>query len=167
VDEYRRHGSRTAVWAGTALAPSRSAVDADTEVWFALPSDSGRVVWEALNAATVGPGLAELRGVPAWVHGVHFGDVVTTVESAEGGLVGVAVHRRGAQATFRLWLGEDPRLAASWREIAERYAERGCLVDVVSEQLIALSCPVGSAPLIRGMLIEEESTTALVFEDGG
>jgi hypothetical protein len=142
------------VWAGTALAPSRSAVDADTEVWFALPSDSGRVVWEALNAATIGPGLAELRGVPAWVHGVHFGDVVTTVESAEGGLVGVAVHRRGAQATFRLWLGEDPRLAASWREIAE-------------EQLIALSCPVGSAPLIRGMLIEEESTTALVFEDGG
>lgn len=155
------------MWAGTTLAPLQSAADADTEVWFALPSDSGQVFWEALDAARVGPDLVELRGVPAWAHGVHFGDVVTTVESAEGGLVGVAVQQHGGHATFRLWLGEDPHLSASWLGVAERYAARGCLVDVVSEKLIALSCPVGSAPLIRGMLVEEESTTALVFEDGG
>ncbi|EYT63986.1 hypothetical protein H489_0109700 [Curtobacterium flaccumfaciens UCD-AKU] len=77
-----------------------------------------------------------------------------------------SVSEHGNQATFRLWLGEDPDLAAAWRSIAGRYAQRGCLVDAISENLIALSCPVENASLIRDLLIHEEQATALMWEDG-
>jgi hypothetical protein len=167
MDEYRQHHSRTAGWTGSALAPLQSASDVDTEVWFALPSDSGDVFWEGLNAKIVGPDLVQVRAVPAWVYGVNFGDTVATVRSAEGSIVGTSVSQRGDQATFRVWLGQDPNLAAAWLPIAERYSQRGCLIDAISENLIALSCSIGSAALIRELLIEEERTTALVWEDGG
>jgi len=153
---------------GSSLVPlqSVSEPDTDTEVWFALPSDSGDVFWEGLNATIIGQDLVQVRAVPAWVYGVNFGDTVATVRSAEGPLVGKNVIQRGDQATFRVWLGEDPALAATWLSIVEHYAQRGCLVDAISANLIALSCPVESAPLIRDLLIREEQTTALVWEDG-
>jgi len=166
MSEYRQHPSRTAEWAGSSLVPTQSSSDADTEVWFALPSDSGDVFWEALNAKTIGPDLVQVRAVPAWVYGVNYDDTVATVRSAEGSLVATSVSEHGNQATFRLWLGEDPDLAAAWRSIAGRYAQRGCLVDAISENLIALSCPVENAPLIRDLLIHEEQATALMWEDG-
>lgn len=34
------------------------------------------------------------------------------------------------------------------------------------DHVIALSCSIASAPLIRDLLIREERTTALVWEDG-
>ena len=128
-------------------------------------SDSGDVFWEVLHAETIGPDLVQVRAVPAWVYGVNFDDTVATVRSAEGSTVATSVSQRGNQATFRLWLGEDPALAAAWLSIAGRYAQRGCLVDVISENLIALSCPVENAPLIRDLLVHEEQTTALIWED--
>lgn len=155
MSEYRRHPSRTAEWAESSLAPAQSASDADTEVWFAVPSDSGDVFWEALNARTTGRDLVQIRAVPAWVYGVNFGDTVATV-----------VAQRGNQTTFRLWLGEDPDLAAVWMSIAARYAQRGCFVDAISKNLIALSCPVENAPPIRDLLVHEQQTTALMWEDG-
>ncbi len=144
--------------------PLRS--ESDAEVWFALPSDSGDVFWEGLNAKIVGSDLAQVNAVPAWVYGVNFGDTVATVRSAEGALVGANVSQRGDQATFRIWLGEDPELAATWLSIVARYAQRGCLVDPISENLIALSCPDVRSHLIRDLLIRDGQTTALVWEDG-
>ena len=123
--------------------------------------------WEALNAKTIGPDLVQVRAVPAWVYGVNYDDTVATVRSAEGSLVATSVSEHGNQATFRLWLGEDPDLAAAWRSIAGRYAQRGCLVDAISENLIARPCPVENAPLLsRDLLIHEEQATALMWEDG-
>ncbi|MDQ0648286.1 hypothetical protein QFZ53_002482 [Microbacterium natoriense] len=163
---HRRHPAIAGEWSGRELVPSRLAAEADTEVWLALPPEgSGEQMWEALNGLFVGPGIVEIRAVPALAYDVAFGDRVSIVRSAEGSPVVNGIHERGPFGTFRLWLGESVNLTSSWRSVAEKYAELGCLVDVYSEKLIAIACPGNRAVRIREILEAQASESELIWEE--
>lgn len=163
---HRRHPSFAGEWDGLELVPSRLAVEADAEVWVALPTEGeAEQVWEALNGRFIRPGIIEIRSVPVLAYGLAFGDRVSVVRSAEGALVATGIHERGSFGTFRLWLGERAELEESWRPIAEKYAKLGCLVDVYSEKLVAVACPEDRVARIRDTLDSQASESELIWEE--
>lgn len=165
MDRYLRHSSRPARWSGTELVPVEAASRAELEVWAGWTEDETGV-WEALNAIPIGSEDAvQLRSVPAYAYGLNYGDTVECVASAEGPLVIRAVASPGGQATFRIWLGANTDPSA-WRPIAESYAKRGCIVDVLTVRLIALSCAVEDSKAIQAMLDVDTARTGLAWELG-
>ena len=165
MDRYLRHPSRPARWSGTDLEPVDPPLSVEVEVWAGWTEDDTKV-WEALNAIPVaGEQAVQLRTVPAYAYGVNYGDTVEYVASAEGPQVVSRIRIPGGQATFRIWLGADPDTSA-WRPIAESYAKQGCIVDVLSASLIALSCSVEHAGTIQAILEEDAARTGLVWEPG-
>lgn len=164
MDRYLRHPSRAARWNGTELMPVESSAFADTEVWAGW-TEVGTTTWEALNATTVGADEVRICSVPAYAYGLNFGDTVGTIASAEGPLVVRGITCAGGQSTFRIWLGTDPDPSA-WRPIAESYAKRGCIVDVLTSSLIALSCDVEDSVSVREHLEEDAARTSFIWEPG-
>ena len=162
---YRRHSSKTGQWVEDRLQPSRLAIEADAEVWFALPRDGNEdQVWEALNGRIIGADLVELRAVPALAYGVGFGDKVTVIPSAEGFLVVNGVGERSRFTTFRIWLGEETPQSVTWQQATERFAQLGCLVDVYSEKLIALACEAQNVDAVCGELEFLSGASRLAWE---
>ncbi|RFA06569.1 hypothetical protein B7R21_19565 [Subtercola boreus] len=164
MDSYKQHPSLVATWNGEDLDPLPESAESTLTVWLPLPPDDGPQTWEGMNAVPVEDGIVELRAVPAYTYGVNFGDHLSTLESAEGPLVCTGIVRKSGQATFRICLPEAR--TEPWRTVAVRYAQTGCLVDVISERLIALSCSDTAAPAISQSLASDEKAGAFVYENG-
>lgn len=137
---------------------------ATIEVWATMPWDSG-TLWEALNATMITDDSARICAVPMFLYGLHYGDTVSVMASAEGPLVVTKIVGRGGYATFRVWLGEE-ECRATWRNVAETYAERGCVVDVWSERLLALSCDEHRAFDIESHLSRDSVAQSFIWEPG-
>lgn len=133
------HPSLAAVWNGSALIPEPEAESADAEVWFAVPPDSdipgAPPRWEALKASSISDDAYVVRGCPALLSGVVFGDTVRVIRSAEGALVVTELLERSGLEGARLWFenGGD-----SWRRPTESLAARGAVVDVYSPKLVGI-----------------------------
>ncbi|SIT78746.1 DUF4265 domain-containing protein [Microbacterium sp. RU33B] len=165
MDRHFRHSSRPARWNGTDLESVDRGGPAEVEVWAGWTEDDTQL-WEAFTAIqTAGGDAVQLRTVPAYAYGLNYGDIVEYAVSAEGPLVISRVRSPGGQATFRVWLGAEPHVDA-WRHIAETYAKRGCVVDVLTVSLVALSCAVEDSCTIEAMLKEDAGRTGLVWEHG-
>ena len=149
-------------WDGSQLVPVPESAAATVEVWATTPTDSG-TLWEALNATIVTEDSARIWAVPMFVHGLHYGDTVSVIASAEGPLVATGIVERGGYATFRVWLGEE-ECRATWRTVAEAYAQRGCIVDVWSERLLALSCVAHLVLDMESHLARESVSQSFVWE---
>lgn len=117
-----------------------------------------------MNAVPVDDGIVELRAVPAYTYGVNFGDHLSTLKSAEGLFVCTGIVRKSGQVTYRIWLPEAG--TERWRTVAVEYAQAGCLVDVISERLIALSCSETAAPTISQSLASDEKAGVFIYENG-
>jgi hypothetical protein len=164
MDRHLRHPSFVARWSGTDLEPLHASVSSDAEIWAGW-TDNGETIWEAFNATMLGEDEAIIRAVPAYAYGLNFGDTVSLTASAEGPLVIDGITTRGDQTTFRLWLGTDPD-PSLWRTFAESYAQSGCVVDVLSPRLLALSCATSDSNTIQSKLQEDEAVTPLSWEPG-
>jgi hypothetical protein len=164
MDRYLRHPSFAARWSGTDLAPVQSSVSADAEIWAGW-TENGEAIWEAFNATMIDEDAAIIRAVPAYAYGLNFGDKVSVIASAEGPLVINDISARGDQTTFRIWLGADPD-PSLWRRVAESYAQSGCVIDVLSARLIALSCAASDSTTIQNKLQEDEAATRISWEPG-
>lgn len=165
MDRHFRHPSRPARWSGAELVPAQSARSDETEVWAGCVDDD-TTIWEAFIATPIDDeDTVRLDSVPAYAYGLNYGDTVEYVASAEGPLVISRLARSGGQATFRIWLGSyvDP---SRWRAIAESYARRGCIVDVVTTSLIALSCAAADADAIRRLLDNDSTSANFIWESG-
>lgn len=150
-------------WTGAGLAPVAEAAAATIEVWATWPMVNG-TFWEALNATMIGDDAARIWAVPTHVYGIHYGDTVGVVASAEGPNVITNIVARGGYTTFRVWLGEGCRVA--WGDFAETYAQRGCLIDVWSERLIALSCTKVISGDVRDHLERDAGAPSFEWETG-
>ncbi|MFF8185975.1 DUF4265 domain-containing protein [Microbacterium sp. NPDC016588] len=151
-------------WNGRELAPVSESAAADIEVWATMPTDSG-TLWEALNATMITHDSARIWAIPMFLYGLHYGDTVSVIPSAEGPLVVTEIVGRSGYVTFRVWLGEEG-CRATWRSVAETYAERGCIVDVWSERLLALSCEEHRALDIQSHLSRESVAQSFIWEPG-
>ena len=139
----------------------------EVEVWFATPDDdSDDCVWEAINADRVHNDVVELRAVPALTYGVAYGDRIEVVSSSEGPLVATRILKRGEYATFRIWLGTVDDSVLTWRDIAERFARLGCLIDVYSERLIALAALREASTAVMDALTELAGSSGIEWESG-
>jgi hypothetical protein len=163
VDTYRNHPSKAGRWDGVGLIPLDDGAHEPWTVWVPIAVDE-TTMWEGLIAWVVAPGEAQLRSVPAFAYDLNFDDVVSIVESAEGSLVCTGIIRRSGQSTFRVWLGEDG--SDSWSDVAANYAKHGCIVEVISPKLLALSCIDESAQLIVDKLAAAQGDATLTFERG-
>lgn len=150
-------------WTGTDLAPVAESAAATNEVWATCPMADG-TFWEALNATMIGHDTARVWAVPIHVYGIHYGDTVGVVASAEGPQVITKVIARGGYTTFRVWLGDE--CATTWKELAETYAQQGCLVDVWSERLVALACAEERSRDIRNHLERDAGELSFEWELG-
>ncbi|TFC06533.1 DUF4265 domain-containing protein [Cryobacterium sp. MDB2-33-2] len=164
MDEYRQHPSKVARWDDGGLVPIVEGTADPVTVWVALPPENGRQYWEGMNAWSVSDGVVELRAVPAFACNLNFGDRLSTVKSAEGSLVCTGIVQPSDQWTYRVWLSDEA--SATWHLVAENYARAGCLVDVMSQHLIAISCDYEVARIIADKLAADERTGILTYETG-
>jgi hypothetical protein len=150
MDEYRQHPSKVARWGGDSLVPLAEGPAELATVWAPLPLENEQQFWEGMNARLIADGIVELRAVPAYAYDLNFGDHLSTMKSAEGALVCTGIIHPSEEWTYRVWLSEDP--STGWRQIAEDYAKAGCPVDVISRNLIAISCHRELAQVIAGQI---------------
>lgn len=140
------------------------AAAATTEVWATTPTESG-TLWEALNATMVAEDSAPIWAVSMVLSGLHYGDKVTVTASAEAPRVATTILEWGGYATFRVWLGEE-EVGMTWRSVADTYAQRGRVVDVWSERLLALSCVEHLARDVESHLSRDGATQSFLGESG-
>lgn len=133
-------------------------------VWVPLPVESGQQYWEGMNARPIANGLVELRAVPAYAYDLNFGDQLSTMKSAEGALVCTGIIHPSEEWTYRVWLPDDA--STRWQQIAEDYAKAGCLVDIISSHLIAISCHRELAQVIADKLTVDQDAAVLTCETG-
>ena len=164
MDEYRDHPSKVAQWDGSQLIPLADVPGNAETVWVALPPEDGTQYWEGLRSRIRPDGLAELRAVPAYARNLNFGDLVSTVRSADGALVCTAVVRQSGQWTFHVWFPEAS--TTSWQSVAQDYAKAGCLVDVLTPHLMALSCSSVLSQQIADNLLIDQNRGLLDYETG-
>lgn len=143
--------------------PVSEADAADTTVWFALPPEDGRQVWEGLRAATQPDGSFVLCAVPLFAYDPNFGDRVAAIASAEGPLVATEVLSDGGQYTFRVALHEG---GATLPEVVETFGAMGCLIEGWSSALVGLGCTTARAQAVADRLATEERAGHLTYETG-
>lgn len=165
---YLQHPSLAACWNGKTLEPFPDAIAAELTVWFALPPNDSEAAtdgaWEGLLATAVADDTVRLCAVPAHLQDVNFGDEVKVIRSAEEALVATSIGNRSDQWTYRIFLPDGS--GDVWLPIAEFYAKAGCLVDVVSPRLIALSCCRDIAQAVADLLLRDQDAGRFVYETG-
>jgi Domain of unknown function (DUF4265) len=166
MDEYRLHPSLVTHWRGGVLEPWPEAASATETVWFPLPEGpEGVRYWEGLNGRPENDGTVTVLGVPAYAYGLNLGDRVTVVRSAEGPLVATGMAHDAGNNTFRYFL-LDPDDGRAWYPVAREFAAVGCLVDVLTPSLAALSCVPEASQLVAERLALLEEQGVLQYETG-
>ena len=163
TDLYRQHPAPTGQFVDGSLRPVAAATSADALVWFPLAEENGECVWEGLAATSEPDGWFVVRAVPLFAYNVNFGDKVTAMASAEGGLVATGIVEDGGNFTFRVALHEG---GVALREVVEQFGSLGCLIEGWSESLLGLGCPPSLAQTVADLLDEAEARGALQYETG-
>lgn len=166
MDEYRLHPSLVTCWKAGKLEPWPEAAAATETVWFALSEEpDGTRYWEGLNGRFEIDGTVTVLGVPAYAYDLNLGVRVTVLKSAEGPLVATGITQRASNHTFRvLLLAPDDETA--WYPLVQEFAVMGCLVDVLSPRLIAISCPLEAAQSLAVRLEQLQQECGLEYETG-
>lgn len=164
MDDYRLHPAKVVEWASGTLRPLEMDPASEVTVWVALPPEDGNQVWEGMNAVTVDAKTVELRSVPAFAYNLDFGDHLSVIASAEGPLVCTRIVHKSDQWTFRVWLADPDK--ERWQHIANSYAQMGSYIDVLSSQLLAISCHETLAKQIAAKLASDERAGILMHETG-
>jgi hypothetical protein len=166
MDEYRLHPSLVTHWRDGDLEPWPEAVAARETVWFPLPEETDGVrYWEGLNGRSETDGTITVLGVPAYAYDLNLGDRVTVVRSAEGPFVATGIAHDGGNNTFRYYLLE-PDDGRAWYPLAQKFASMGCLIDVLTPDLTALSCPPESSQPVVDRLALLEGQGVIQYESG-
>jgi len=160
---YRSHPSPTGEMRDGQLTAVPEAAEADTTVWFALPPENDRTVWEGLAAQSSGPGEAIIRAIPLFAYGLGYGDRVSVTPSAEGPLVATGILATGDHYAFRVWLKDG---TASLDDVLHEYGEMGCYIEVYSQDLVGLSCRSAAARRIAEALDAAKAAGRLEYETG-
>jgi hypothetical protein len=163
MSQYLEHPTPTGYFQSGELVPVPQAERADTTVWFALPPEGGRHMWEGLRAATQPDGSFVLCAVPLFAYDLNFGDRVAAVASAEGPLVATNVLEDGRYFTFRVALHSG---GASLQQVVATFGSMGCLIEGWSDSLVGLGCDAASAQAVADGLSREERAERLVYETG-
>ena len=162
-DRYLEHPSPTGHWVRDELVPHPQAIEADTTIWFALPTDDDQRLWEGLAALSQKDGSFVLRAVPLFAYDLNYGDRVSAVPSAEGPLVATQVLEDGRCFTFRVALHAG---GSTVPEVVRTYGSLGCFVEGWSESLIGLSCDESLAQVVAHRLAGDEQRDRLAYETG-
>lgn len=166
MDEYRLHPSLVTHWRDGQLEPWPEAAAATETVWFALPEEPDGVrYWEGLKGRSESDGTFTVLGVPAYVYDLSLGDRVTVVRSAEGPLVATGIAHDAGNYTFRYYL-LDPGDVSAWYPLAQEFASLGCLIDVLTPSLTAVSCVPEASRSVAGRLALLEEQGILNYETG-
>lgn len=166
MDEYRLHPSLVTRWRDGQLEPWPEAAGATETVWFALPEEpDGARYWEGLNGRPETDGTVTVLGVPAYAYDLNLGDRVTVVRSAEGPLVATGIAHDAGNNTFRYYLSETDD-GEAWYPLALEFAFLGCLIDVLTPRLTALSCAPEASQKVFDRLALLEEQGVLQHESG-
>lgn len=166
VDHYRTHPSRVTAWDGQALVPWPEATTATGTVWFFQPGQDGDAdSWEGLNGRIEDDGSATVLGVPAYVKDLNLGDRVSVVENGDASWVATGHVHDAGNDTYRFFL-RDAEDESMWRPLSEEFAQRGCLVDVLTPRLVALSSGRSDSQAVADRLAFLEGQGVLVYETG-
>ena len=166
MDEYRLHPSLVTYWREGALEPWPDAAAASETVWFPLPEERNRVrYWEGLNGRPEDDGTVTVLSVPAYVYDLNLGDRVTVVRSEEGPLVATGIAHDAGNDTFRYYL-LDSEDVTGWYPLAEEFAAMGCLIDVLTPSLTALSTAPEASQSVADRLARLEDQGILQYETG-
>ena len=164
MDKYRLHPSLVTYWHDGVLEPLPDSAAANETVWFALPVDEDGIrYWEGLNGKVESNGSITVLGVPAYAYDLRFGDRVTVVRSAEGPFVATGMAQRSGNHTFRFFLS-DASDETGWYPLAQEFGTLGCLVDVLTPRLTALSCTPNTARSVTERLERLNKEGLLEFE---
>ena len=168
MDAYLEHPSRVSRWQDGELVVLHDAALEDCTVWFAFDrTDGGETRWEGVLGRRLAPDRARLCGIPLFVDGVHLGDAVSLVESAEGAPVAVEVVAAAGNTTFRVLLepaagaGEDDR---RWRELMAALEPFGCWFDMYGPERLAVSVEGPRADAVAIRLEELQGSGELRYE---
>lgn len=135
-------------------------------MWFPLPEEPGGVrFWEGLNGRSEADGTVTILGVPAYAYDLNLGDRITVVRSAEGPFVATGIAHDAGNNTFRYYLLESDD-GNAWYPLAQEFASMGCLIDVLTPRLTALSCASEASPRVADRLALLEEQGVLQYESG-
>jgi hypothetical protein len=166
MDEYRLHPSPVTHWRAGVLEPWPEAAAATETVWLPLPEEPDSVrYWEGLNGRPEIDGTVTVLGVPAYAYDLNLGDRVTVVRSAEGPFVATGIAHDAGNYTFRYHLLDNDDETA-WYPLAQEFASMGCLIDVLTPKLTALSCVPEASQSVAGRLALLEEQGILNYETG-
>jgi hypothetical protein len=164
MPSHYEHPSKAGLWQDGTMAVHPDADLADTTVWFAFDRDGDDARWEGVLATSRADGTATLAGVPYFLHGVTFGDVVTTVASAEGALVATGVVEKSGMFTFRVILNSDD--PTDWQRLVADVGVHGCYFDVRDPKFVALAVPQATAQSVADYLQTGENAGHLNYDTG-
>lgn len=166
MDEYRLHPSLVTHWRAGVLEPWPDAAAASETVWFPLPEGHDGVrYWEGLNGRLEPDGAVTVLGVPAYAYDLNLGDRVSAVRSAEGPFVATGITFDAGNYTFRYYL-LDRDDKTDWYPLAQEFAAIGCLIDVLSPHLTALSCALEASQSVADRLAQLAEQGTLQYETG-
>lgn len=166
MDEYRLHPALVTHWRAGVLEPWPEAAAASETVWFPLPEGPDGVrYWEGLNGRLESDGSVSVLGVPAYAYDLNLGDRVTVVRSAEGPFVATGIAHAAGNNTFRFYL-LDPDDETAWYPLAQEFASMGCLIDVLTPHLTALSCAPKASQSVANRLARLGELGILEYETG-
>ncbi|MFL4472432.1 DUF4265 domain-containing protein [Paeniglutamicibacter sp. MACA_103] len=164
MDEYRRHPSLVTHWHNGVLEPWPESAAVDETVWFSIPDEEdGVTYWEGLNGKIESDGSITVLGVPAYAYNVDFGDRVAVVRSAEGPFVATGMVQRSGNCTYRFFM-TDASDETGWYPLAQEFATLGCLVDVLTPRLTALSCTPNNSRAVTDRLAQLHQEGLLEYE---
>ncbi|MBB6405639.1 DUF4265 domain-containing protein [Arthrobacter sp. AZCC_0090] len=166
MDEYRLHPSLVTHWRAGVLEPWPDAKAATETVWLPLPEGTDGVrYWEGLNGRLEPDGTVTVLGVPAYAYDLNLGDRVAVVRSPKGSFVATGITHDAGNYTFRFFL-LDPDDKTAWYPLAQEFAAVGCLIDVLSPHLTALSCVPKASQSVADRLAQLEEQGTLQYETG-
>lgn len=166
MHEYRLHPSLVTHWRAGVLELWPEAAAATETVWFPLPEGPDGVrYWEGLNGRPENDGTVTILGVPAYAFDLNLGDRVTVVRSAEGPFVATGIAHDAGNITFRYYF-LDSEDGTAWYPMAQEFAAMGCLIDVLTPSLTALSCVPEASQSVADKLARLEEQGVLQYETG-
>lgn len=97
--------------------------------------------------------------MPAYAYDLNLGDRVTVVRSAEGPFVATGIVHDAGNITFRYY-------ETAWDALAQEFASLGCLIDVLTPTLTALSCVPEASQSVADRLALLEEQGIIKYETG-
>jgi hypothetical protein len=94
----------------------------------------------------------------------HWGSV-DAPDSAEGPFVAAGIAHDGGNNTFRYYLLDQDN-GTAWHLLAQEFAFMGCLIDVLTPNLTALSCVPQASQSVADRLALLEEQGILKYETG-